>query len=128
MALWPDFLRRFAKNLVRFISLLTPRNDDLWVFCAGQGDKFIGNSKYEFLYANGQGDIEAVWITTDRSVRERLAQNGYRVYLIDTLYAKYVLLRAGVVFYTQHSEFPVRCRRGESVSHAWELSQTYGCR
>lgn len=100
MALRLDFLRRLVKNLIRFISLLTPRDDNLWVFCAGQGDKFMGNSKYEFLYAAEKEDIEAVWITTDPSIRQSLDQDGYRVYLIGTLYAKFILLRAGAVLYT----------------------------
>jgi hypothetical protein len=72
MVLWPDFLQRLVKNIIRFISLLTARNDNLWLFCAGQGDKFMGNSKYEFLHAAEKEDIEAVWITTDPSIRQRL--------------------------------------------------------
>ena len=101
-----DFLHRISLVL-RFplylmLSLL-PSDPGIWVFTAGDGDTFLGNTKYLFLYLHEDGNIDPrrpVWISNDPRVVERLREAGYEAHQRSSLRGRVLLARAGVACLT----------------------------
>lgn len=62
------------------ISYLIPRNKKLWIF-GSYNDSFTDNSKYLFIEVNSTNpDIEAVWVTGNKSLVKQLTSQGYKAY------------------------------------------------
>ncbi|MES2223537.1 MAG: CDP-glycerol glycerophosphotransferase family protein [Patescibacteria group bacterium] len=69
-----------------FLSHLTPRNKNLWVFWGWHlgevGELFADNSKYFYLYINNHHkEIRAVWLTGSSETKKRLQAKGLECYL-----------------------------------------------
>jgi len=107
------------KDIIRVISLLFPRNERVWLFWAGAGDRFAENSKYLFLHAENESAIRNVFVATDEDVVEMLEDNGYEAYMADSLRGKLLHLRAGVVFETHGplGEYPDEYTVGAQKIH-----------
>lgn len=73
---------RGALNLTVYPLVARARRDrKRWAF-GHQDDLFGGNAKYLYLWASlHRPDIEAVWITGDRALRDRLRAAGHRAEL-----------------------------------------------
>ena len=69
---------RGALNLTVYPLVARARRDrKRWAF-GHQDDLFGGNAKYLYLWASlHRPDIEAVWITGDRALRDRLRAAGF---------------------------------------------------
>ena len=99
-------LRLISMPFVFLFSFLVPKDDDLWVFMAGDhGVRFADNAKYLFLYCAGQ-DVRSVWITSSVETRDALQQQGYEVYLATSLRGRMTMLRASVFFETHGPVWP----------------------
>lgn len=66
------------KILIAGISLIFPKQKNLWIFSAWEGKAFNDNSKYFFRYVvENHPEIEAVWITHNQKLNEEL--NRYNI-------------------------------------------------
>lgn len=89
-----------VKAAVFLVSLLFPRDDRLWVFMAGDGDRFADNAKYLFVHCADRDDVRNVWVGTNDEVIEQLRAAGYEAYSTRSWRGRSVMLRAGVFFET----------------------------
>jgi CDP-glycerol glycerophosphotransferase (TagB/SpsB family) len=77
------------------IGRLIPRNPRLWVF--GNRHGFIDNARYLFEYVSRElGDIQAVWLCSDRETLDEVRSLGYEAVLKWEPRGLYVAFRAGV--------------------------------
>lgn len=102
------------------LSKFTPRDDDLWVFGAADGDQFADNSKYAFLQASNGTDIRAVWLTKRDPIANELRESGYEAYSTGSLKGKLLALRAGYAVISHGvSDIGSWYLRGASVVQLW---------
>lgn len=94
------FLRVLVKPLVFALSLLFPRDEQMWVFMTGDGSRFADSSKYLFLHCEPKDDVQNVWIGTNDETVAKLRGDGYEAYSASSFRGKYCMLRAGVFFET----------------------------
>jgi len=104
------------RGFVFVISFLIPRNPNLWVFMADDGERFADNSKYLFLHCEDKEDVRNVWITTSRETEAKLSEEGHEVYTADSARGRYAMLRAGVFFET-HGPVAPEYTGGARVVH-----------
>lgn len=91
----------FAR-LIYILSAYVPKKKGLWVFGAWKGYLYGDNSKYLFEYINRNClDINAIWITKVESIVNQVKDKGFKAYNIKSLMAKWIVLRAEVVFETE---------------------------
>ncbi|WP_059021733.1 CDP-glycerol glycerophosphotransferase family protein [Vibrio coralliirubri] len=79
--------------------LFIPKNKNLWVFGAWQGQKYGDNSKYLFEYVSKEKNVRAVWITKNKRIVTELKSSGYEVKYLYSFDAIAILLRAKVNIY-----------------------------
>ena len=93
---------RGVRSAVLFLlSLVSPRDDSLWVFGSNGGDAFRDNAKYLYLHtADEREHVRAVWLSRNEEVVDRLRSAGYEAYHVDSLRGIWTNLRAGTVFVT----------------------------
>ncbi|CAI49051.1 glycosyl/glycerophosphate transferase (homolog to polyglycerol phosphate polymerase) [Natronomonas pharaonis DSM 2160] len=108
-------LALLATPIVFLVSYLVPRDDSLWLFMAGQGDRFADNSKYLFLYCDCQPDVRNVWIGTDERIVAELREHGYEAYTRHSLAGRWRLLRAGYWFETHGPIAPAYAGRARLI-------------
>ncbi len=101
--------------VVFLLSWLVPRDDQLWVFMAGDGDRFADNSKYLYLYCQGLDSIRNVWVGTNPEIAAKLQDAGYEAYTTNSFRGKYMLLRAGVQFETHGPIAPAYSGRAKLI-------------
>lgn len=73
--------RRFKyinKIICLYLSMLSKKDEDLYVFGSWYGDKFADNAKYLYLFFLKKGK-NAVWITKNDDVYKQLKYNNYPV-------------------------------------------------
>lgn len=93
-------------NLVYFISKITPRDKNIWVFGAWNGQKFLDNSKHIFLYVlNSDLPVNAVWITRSRLLALELKSQGYPAHYALAWRGIWIQLRAGVAIFSHSAEW-----------------------
>ncbi len=84
------------------ISLILPKNKNLWVFGAWFGEKYGDNSKFLFQYVNQNSqDIRAVWLSRNDKVVESLRQLGYEAYHTYSLRGLFCSALSGVSIVNQ---------------------------
>ncbi len=98
-------IRRAAGGLLAgflfVLSLVSPRDDSLWVFGSNGGDAFRDNAKYLFLdTADRRAHVRAVWLSRNDEVVTALRERGYEAFHADSLRGRWIALRAGYVFVT----------------------------
>ena len=118
-----DHLRlriKYAILIIVYFSIgFVPSNDDLWVFTAGSGNRFSGNSKYLYLQSNqGENDIRPIWISNEGDTVSLLLEQGYEAYNANSLRGQYYLLYSGRFFYTHGNPFWPYIRNA-SVTQLW---------
>lgn len=83
-------------QLFRPISYLIPRNKNLWVFGAGDGQGFCDNSKHLYLYVKSKHpEIRAVWLSKNSRVIREINDYGYEAYGTQSLKGFLCSLKAG---------------------------------
>jgi len=95
-------LRTAVKAFVYCLSLVVPRDENLWIFGCNGGARFAENSKYCFLHTANEhsDDVRAVWLSRRWDLVGELRERGYEAYHIDTPRGTAVALRAGTAFIT----------------------------
>lgn len=84
------------------ISAIIPKDKKLWLFGAWQGRTYSDNSKQIFEYINDNDkSICCVWLSSNQDVIQSIREKGYNAVLINSWKAKWLLLRASVVFETE---------------------------
>lgn len=103
------------------LSLIWPREETLWVFGAKGGDTFVDNTKYLYLYTVEEREhIRAVWLSRNMNVIEELQSHGCEAYHADSLYGKFLNLRAGSVFVSHGTrDVNMWCSGGGTVIGLW---------
>jgi CDP-glycerol glycerophosphotransferase (TagB/SpsB family) len=82
-----------------YLSLIVPKNRNIWVFGSWFGEKYADNSKtlYEYVLENDK-NIKAIWLTTSNQVLNDLKQKGYDVYYSYSIQGYYYSLIAKYIF------------------------------
>jgi len=60
-----------------WLQLLIPRNKNIWIFGAWNGQRFSDNSRYLFEYVReNHPKIKPIWITRDKKIQEQVNELG----------------------------------------------------
>lgn len=85
--------------LVSIISKIFPKDKNLWVFGAWDGQRYSDNSRYLFEFVCGnEPDIRAVWFTKNKRILQQINEEGQEVCPAYSLRGIWTALRAGMVF------------------------------
>ena len=103
------------RGVVFAVSWLFPRDERLWVFMTGEGERFADNSKYLYLYCEQKDPVRNVWIAASQDVVTELRAEGYEAYTTTSLRGKLCMLRAGVFFETHGPIAPEYTGRAQIV-------------
>ena len=103
------------RGVVFAVSWLVPRNERLWVFMTGEGERFADNSKYLYLHCEQKDAVRNVWIAASQDVVKELRAEGYEAYTTTSLRGKLCMLRAGVFFETHGPIAPEYTGRAQIV-------------
>ena len=95
IVLWPINVLSF--NLCRLIPL---RNKKIWLFGGWEGHKFDDNSRFLFEYVSGKKGVQAIWLSNDEDVVEKVRETGRKAFLSSSINGKYYSIRAGVAVYS----------------------------
>ena len=91
-------LANITFNVLYFASGFFRKDPKTWVFGSPPSQKFADNSKYLFLYVTkNHPDITCVWLSRNTDVIEKLRQDGYSAYHLNSLEGILHSLRAGCV-------------------------------
>jgi len=92
------FLNIFLFGLANII----PKSKKIWVFGAWFGQKYSDNPRAFFEYINrNQHDIEAVWITKNKTILSQVRNKGLTAYYYLSLKGLWIQLRANYVVLCQ---------------------------
>lgn len=92
---------RLARTVTTGVARLAPSHEDLFVFGSNAGEFYADNSRYlyEWVLAN-EPDVEAVWMTKNQRVYDRLRAEGKPVEMVLSREGISTLLRADTGFFT----------------------------
>ncbi|MFS1895212.1 CDP-glycerol glycerophosphotransferase family protein [Vibrio lentus] len=77
------------------------RNKNQWIFGAWKGELYADNSKAFFEYVvNNHKNIDAIWITNNKLIKDKLLKEGKKVYLSYEFRGIKSRLTSGKLFYT----------------------------
>lgn len=93
----------YIYNLILyFISYFIPKDEKVWLFGSWGGLRYADQSKYLFEYiVKNHTDIRAIWLTRSQTVYDRLKSEEREVYLLYSISAIWLSMRAKVLFVTQ---------------------------
>ncbi|WP_026907628.1 CDP-glycerol glycerophosphotransferase family protein [Paucisalibacillus globulus] len=86
--------------LVRFLSKLVPKANNLVVFGGESGQGFRGNTKYLFIEMNKGDNIKCVWITKNNQVMKQIHSLGYEAHRHHSLKGFIYQLRARLIVHS----------------------------
>ena len=95
LILWP--LNALFFNLCRLIPF---RSKKVWVFGGWEGHKYDDNSRFLFEYVSGKKRIQAIWLSNDEDVVEKVRETGRKAFLSSSIKGKYYSIRSGVAVYS----------------------------
>ena len=88
-------------NVILMILFFKKRDDNIWLFGSWNGERYNDNSKYLFEYVVANyPNIDAIWITKNKEVKNKLLNKNRKCYLSNELIARKLRLNAGFVFFT----------------------------
>jgi CDP-glycerol glycerophosphotransferase (TagB/SpsB family) len=72
----------YAINIpLYYFSRIVPKDNNIWVFGAWWGKKYLDNSKYLFEHVNkNYPEIRAVWLSNDKETIDLVRSKGYEAY------------------------------------------------
>lgn len=87
------------------ITLLIPKDNNLWVFGSWKGKSYSDNSKemFEYMISN-HPEIKVVWIAKNDIIYKELLKKGLPVVRYSTLRGKWSVARAAANFQTESNE------------------------
>ncbi len=81
---------------------LTKKKENLWIFGAWKGNSYNDNTRYLYEYVVAHHpEIEAIWITKNKSVFEYLSAHGYPVLLYPSKESDKKIAQAHYLFQTE---------------------------
>ncbi len=95
-----------VKKFIRFLTFLTweiifavsyfiPKNKNIWIFGALNGEKYVDNSKHLFEYVSkNHPEIRAIWTTKNRSALNFIRNQGFEAYGYFSIRAILLTMRA----------------------------------
>ena len=86
------------KRIPLFLSMLSIRSKNMYIFGAWYGKKYSDNSRALFEYCNEKTNKRCIWICDDKGVCDKIKGKGYRAYLKSSFKGIYYQLRASVAF------------------------------
>lgn len=91
---------------IYWLSFLTPRNQNIWLFGSTFGNRFADNPKYLYLYANQykKNEIRPIWITHNKDVVQFLNDKNYEAYYYRSLKGIYYCLKGKVYIFDNYSK------------------------
>jgi len=96
----------FLLNPVYLIASLTPKDENIWLFSAWNGKKFLDSPKYVFKYLlSNNGAICAIWVAKDKTLYNEMVAQGFPVAYAYSLRGLYLQMRAGIVVFTHSVEW-----------------------
>lgn len=103
--------RNLLSLLMYLFASLVPKKKNLWVFTSFKQVGYLDNSKYYFEYVTENNpEIDAVWLTKDKSVYKKLIKEGKKVYLSTSINGIWNMMRATIAV-TDHfrmTDYPSR--------------------
>lgn len=97
--LFIQILINFLLIIPYVISLLIPKNKNIWVFGSWMGQRYSDNSRYVYEYVlSNEKTKRAIWLTRDKQIKELLESEGKEVYLINSLKGFWFTCRSSIVF------------------------------
>jgi len=111
-------------DILYLLSLIIPRRKNLWIFGAWFGERYSDNPRALFEYVNNNNpEIEAIWLTRNREVRDIIKKHGYPVRYTFGPAGIWASLRAGVgIICTDIRDLNVFTSGGLKVIHLWHGS------
>jgi len=82
------------------VSWFIAKENNIWVFGAIRGQKYMDNAKYIFEYVHNNTDIDAIWICKNSMLVKILQQKGFKAYHEHSSEAKYFSQRAKIAVIT----------------------------
>jgi len=83
-------------------SYIIPKNKNLVLLGANIGGKFVGNTKYFYIYLNKKNvDFEYFWITKNKKLYKKLLDKGLPVVHLNSLKGIWSVLRANLLVVEQ---------------------------
>ncbi len=95
IVLWP--INALSFNLCRLIPL---RSKKIWLFGGWEGHKYDDNSRFLFEYVCEKEGIQAIWLSNEKKIVEKVRSLGRKAFLANSIKGKYYSLRAGVAVYS----------------------------
>lgn len=91
---------------IYWLSFITPRNKNIWLFGSTFGRRFADNPKYMYLYINQfkAPGIRGIWISKNRESIRELNQKGYEAYYYKSFKGIYYCLHAKVYIFDNYSK------------------------
>ncbi len=94
-------IRSFLIHLFRFIAYwiftMVPKKKELWVFSGFLKKNYMDNAKYLFEYVSrSHPEIEAVWVTKNQDIKQKLEQEGFGVYQMNSFKGIWKTARAAI--------------------------------
>ena len=96
-------------------------DENLLIFGAYQGESFLGNTKYLFLYLNEFSDYECVWVSRSKEVVRKLSEMGFSSLYAFTFKAFSKLRKARCVFLThgKGDVLPIKFSKKTKLIYTW---------
>lgn len=107
-------------KLFQWLAGIIPRGENVWIF-GSYANAFNDNSKYLFTYVTEScPEIQAIWITGDIRVVEKIKAAGGRAYLRWSIAGLFTCLRGRIWFVSAYvSDVNFYCSRGAFVVNLW---------
>ena len=96
-------------------------DDNLLIFGAYQGESFLGNTKYLFLYLNEFSDYECIWVSRSKEIVRELSEMGFTSLYAFTFKAFSKLRKARCVFIThgKGDVLPIKLSKKTKLIFTW---------
>jgi CDP-glycerol glycerophosphotransferase len=91
---------KFPLHLIYFFSYYSIRDKKKWVFSSWEGEAYRGNCRYLFEYLQSHHEINAIWITKNKSIYNKLSDDLIQVEYAYSIKGIYTLLTAKAIFFS----------------------------
>lgn len=91
---------------IYWLSFITPRNKNIWLFGSTFGKRFADNPRYFYLYINEfkKKSKRPIWISKNKEIIEFLNKNKYEAYYYKSLKGIYYCLIGKVYIFDNYSK------------------------
>ncbi|WP_167956031.1 CDP-glycerol glycerophosphotransferase family protein [Anaerosporobacter faecicola] len=90
---------------VYWISYITPRKKNIWLFGSTFGRRFADNPRYLYIYINEHyKDLRPIWLTHNKNVVTLLREQGYEAYYYHSLKGIWFGFRGKVYIFDNYSK------------------------